>query len=479
MKFKNSRGITLIALVITIIILIILTGVAINLSFGENGIFKKARVAKEEYNNAVKSEEEELNEIYAYLNGNMDSFPENTTDTEPGTLVKIPDGWLKVTPNYVSTEDGSIKIASTREVESVYAVASGNGETIPVPVGFWYVGGNTNTGVVISDKEADSYKKHGKDMTSHEDAVKLIGNQFVWIPCTKSDYKKTNWGSSYENGRWDMSTHPAEYNQIEKYGGFYIGRYEAGVSTLDEKTGTFVDSVTFSNNASLFNAVSTQTSLSTVWTTAQNYNYTARETETIVATGSNKATGNVAIKANSIPYYHSDYYTAVEMSKRLYDGSNYNVQSGLVTGTQWDVMLKYMQSKGIDITDSSWGNYDKVQLNNLRGYYTNVTTSYVTDGFKSCSGLTNTNSSQNTYVLLTTGSTEQVKKMNLYDVAGNLAEWTKEAGLMPKDTTSVAYSRRSSAYNNIDNYAKAYFRAPQTPLSTYTFDGFRVVLYIK
>ena len=48
------------------------------------------------------------------------------------------------------------------------------------------------------------------------------------------------------------------------------------------------------------------------------------------------------MKADSIPYYHADYYTATEMSERLYENHKY-VKSGLVTGTMWDVMMKYMR----------------------------------------------------------------------------------------------------------------------------------------
>lgn len=62
---KKQKGITLIALVVTIVVLIILAGVAINLSIGENGIFKKAMYAREEYSNATQSEQERLNELYS------------------------------------------------------------------------------------------------------------------------------------------------------------------------------------------------------------------------------------------------------------------------------------------------------------------------------------------------------------------------------------------------------------------------------
>ncbi|MCI8345100.1 MAG: hypothetical protein HFJ42_03900 [Clostridia bacterium] len=59
-KLKSAYGITLITLVITIILLLILAGIIINLSLGENGIFNKAKYAKIEYEKAKIKEELEL-----------------------------------------------------------------------------------------------------------------------------------------------------------------------------------------------------------------------------------------------------------------------------------------------------------------------------------------------------------------------------------------------------------------------------------
>jgi len=70
---KNKRGVTLISLVITIIILIILAGVAISLSLGENGIFSKAKWATQSYANEQAKEETQIaemeNEINEYIQG--------------------------------------------------------------------------------------------------------------------------------------------------------------------------------------------------------------------------------------------------------------------------------------------------------------------------------------------------------------------------------------------------------------------------
>ncbi len=57
----------------------------------------------------------------------------------------------------------------------------------------------------------------------------------------------------------------------------------------------------------------------------------------------------------------------------------------------WDVIMKYLQDKGVDIFSATWGNYDNVSLTNLRGYYTNIATSHnsniTSDGFKSVNNL--------------------------------------------------------------------------------------------
>ena len=111
----------------------------------------------------------------------------------------------------------SEKISETEEISkvaTVYPVSVGNGETVPVPKGFYYVGGSINTGVIISDNEADKYD--GKiDKTTHEYATKLKGNQFVWIPCTIDEYTKIDFGMQ-NMASWDRTTGSAEYAQIQK-----------------------------------------------------------------------------------------------------------------------------------------------------------------------------------------------------------------------------------------------------------------------
>ena len=531
MKEKSIKGITLVALVITIVILLILAGISIQ-AITNTGLFANAKRAVEETKYANAEEKVKMAVMASYDAGgilnkeylkdnlnkteginpkvtevtwdlrvkvdgyefiiteygtvtcvgrnNQDNLPENSKDNpqDAGKEVALKDGWGEETTTIIKTSDGTEK-KNLEKVSTVYAVSVGNGETVPVPKGFFYVGGSMSSGVIISDNEADKYD--GKtDKTTHEYATKLKGNQFVWIPCTIDEYTKIDFGMT-NTSSWDRETNTAEEHQISKYGGFYVGRYEAGVSTLDEETGTFKDSVTFSGNASLFTPVEIQTGINGWgW---QNYNFIARGKVITDSNYSNKATGNIVEKANSIPYYHADYYTAVEMSERLYNNNLY-VQSGLITGTQWDMMMKFLSDKSdySDMKSTNWGNYDNVSLTNLRGYYTNVNTSNAsTDGFKSAEGFT-TNAEMSSWVILTTGSTEQVLRKGLYDVAGNLWEWTQESSYVANlgyNTTYNTYNLRGGSFYHAYASAPACCRVCNCAPATDTNFGFRPVLYIK
>ena len=452
----KNKGITLISLVITIIILLILAGIIINITIGESGIFTRAKTSKEKYLTAQIDEEEGLNELYRYL-ANED-LPENTKDTKAGTLVKIPDEWKTNTPNYISTLNGDV-IKKTELASTVYAVSDGEGNTIPVPIDFWYVGGNLSTGAIISDSKEDRYgynpetKKENDealDKTSHEYATKLNGNQFVWIPCTLQDYKKTttftkatsdsNWGTKAQNLYYDVSTNSSEKTQIEKYGGYYVARYEAGTSNIE--------GINFSNITT------------TGW-----------RTEKTIYT--NITGGNITSKANEIPYIHSDYATAVEMCERMYRGNKY-VNSGLITGTMWDVMINVMNAKtGCDLSSSNWGNYSNNAWKELRGSYCDLNSS---GGHSTWSNANNYDTNINVKRLTSTGASNNFQKMHLYDVAGNLWEYTQEMGY--NNSTGYFVMRGGSCTDEYSKYPVS-FRVYPDKEENWVHYGFRAVLYIK
>ncbi len=463
-NFKKRKAVTLVALVITIIILLILAGIILNLTIGQDGILTKAQKAGENYTLAEKEESNQLEKLLSY-----ESLPENTKTTIAGTPVKMPENWYSTRPAEISTKDGSV-VTEEVKIASVVAIATGNGESVPVPKGFYYVGGTISSGVVISDNPADQNKYAGKEdvppgvqynedgtvktytdeeyKTLPEDEKKniLLGNQFVWIPCKANEYKKVDWGV-YLNTNWERQTNTAELPQIEKYEGFYIGRYEAGTSNITLSTGiNFAEptiGVVIDDNYSIRDGL----------------NHTVN--------------GKVTLKAGEIPYYHADYETALNLSNNMYC-TDY-VRSGLATGTMWDVMLKFI-ANGDDsvVTASKWGNYSDTNITykNGQGRYAAVTQAYgamTASAFVKCDGTYHNG-------VNTTGISEDVKKKNLYDVAGNLFEWTQETSYV---NTTETYMIRGGANHASYTVWPACFRGYQAATATYTEYGFRPVLYIK
>ncbi len=200
LKIKQEKGITLIALVVTIVVLLILAGVSISLVLNNNGVISKAKDAKNQYAEAQTNDEKQLNEVSDWIDTKVGDT------TGGGSVTKI---------------DG-----------------------VPIPAGFVYVGGTKASGLVISDAAADKEKYKGQTTVGTD----LQGNQFVWIPVENiADYKRSAYGDNVDTGTIDSSTNStqikprrssSEYHteampsdektSIETNKGYYIGRYEAG-----------------------------------------------------------------------------------------------------------------------------------------------------------------------------------------------------------------------------------------------------------
>ena len=296
LKNTKEKGITLIALVVTITVLIILATVSVNTVLGDNGIIKRAQKARDSYQNSSTSEDEHMKQ----LANEMAEYDEDNTTKNPtaGTTVAKPGTWTssQVTP-----------------------IADGNGGTVPLPSGFYYVGGDISTGLVISDKQGDTMTASGVNM----------GNQFVWIPVSsEADLTRTNFDANgkpttenpsigasstlceepYSSG---YATEASEYNtmktQVLKYGGFYIGRFEAGVNSTTLRTKvTTAQTVVCKKGVAPYNYVP--------WGKAMN---DASEVE--------GKSGAVYLAKNFASQYN---YTSVT--------------STLIYGCQWDAMCRYI-----------------------------------------------------------------------------------------------------------------------------------------
>ena len=308
-KRQGNKGITLIALVVTIVVLIILATVSINAVLGQNGIIKKAKQAKEMYSNSIAKDNEEmdrlLNEMAEDDTNGGGSGGGSDTPTKPGGGSDTP---TKPVAGTTVTKPG------TWTSSQVTPIADGNGGTVPLPNGFYYVGGDINTGLVISDNQNDTMTASGTGM----------GNQFVWIPVSgEADLTRTKFDTTgqpttgldtarytepYANG---YNGEASEYNtmktQVLKYGGFYIGRFEAGVNdTTLRKVATTAQTVVCKKGVAPYNLVP--------WGKAMND-----------ASEVSRTSG------------------AVYLAKNFASQHNYtSVTSTLTYGCEWDAMCRYI-----------------------------------------------------------------------------------------------------------------------------------------
>ncbi len=207
---KNSRGITLIALVITIIVLLILAAVSIATLTGENGILTKANKAKEETETASKEEQRRLAVAEANMNDEETEFQG----------VKIPAGFAPTRIEGESTIDEGlvivdgegnsyvwIEVPTSIYKNTEYTTNVDNGASIPTASEDY---GNIEK---VLQNYASSYRGSGKDEfdeTTAKDATGLTLSEY-------NELKNKMLKSIYENG------------------GFWIGQYEMGTETLRTK----------------------------------------------------------------------------------------------------------------------------------------------------------------------------------------------------------------------------------------------------
>ena len=445
----KEKGVTLIALAVTVTVMLILAGVGINSALGENGFITRAKNEKQKQE-ASQSEQEEKMQIlaneYESSVSKENELPENTKQNpQPaGTEVRLKDSWGTETTKIIKTSNGEEATEITR-VATVYAVSVGDGENVPVPKNFYYVGGNLSNGVIISDNSDDKYEA-GKDKTTYDYTTSLKGNQFVWIPCERKNYVKTDWGK--QNAEWDNTTSASEYAQIDKYGGFYVARYEAGLASNIKE-------------------------------------FTANQKHD----GSNQIYNLEGIpqsKAGIVPWNFIDWTHSKANAEKMYN--NYYVSSGLITGTQWDVILNTLINRtgltNSDITTDSnvWGNYRNISTP-YKGrlakadYGTTISNYWTLKPFgTSTSGKTSVyeNSAGD---LLTTGASAKTEWYHIFDLAGNVWEWTEEDSHY--DTTGQFRGVRGGGCFDESSAFPACYRTHCSVSYTSAHVGFHTVLYIK
>ena len=375
---KFNQGITLVALVVTIVVLLILSSVSLNLVLGDNGIIVKAKEAAETTAAAQEKEAMERNLLEKELENSL-----STPAVEPTDGVKI-------------------------------------------PTGFYYVGGTKASGIVISDNKNDKNKYRNQKVVGTD----LLGNQYVWIPCTTDNtssdlqYTRTEWGVEVDgddnsraikdeltltdasvtysdadtaNGiNADVSKEivaqiKAEKASVAQYGGYYIGRYEVG-----------------------------------------------------------KNGDTAVVKYDQTPYAEITWSTAYGLAKKII--TNSEVNSYLCSSYAWDTAVNFIQN------NSTAKNY----ATSIEGFNGNWNPQAVKDP----SG--NVIKPAGTSQQLNTGLTTQF--CNIFDMGGNEAEFTTE--LNPGTSETVVL--RGGAYSYYDGPA-----GYRWDYRSGANDGFRATLFLK
>ena len=420
----KNKGVTLIALAVTIVVMLILAGVTISVLNGENGIVKQAQKAKEE--SKIKELKEKVRIDIAgkrveNINGELrvsvlkeildkyfDNVPVETQITSE-TKLKAKEEYGKYEMKISDIDVGEITY------ETSYTIFKDvNGEQVPIPEGY-IVSENSdenivNKGLVISDSR---------------------GNEYVWISCTvdsssnKLQYKRTEWGvekdgtdnsraikdeltlkdidvtyskTDTDNGineeisKEIVAQINAEKESIKKYGGYYIGRYEVG---KDNKT--------------------------------------------------------AVIKAEQEPYVNIKWSKAYELAKGI--GGGEGATTYLCSSYSWDTAINFIQN-------TTGKNY----ATSIIGFNGNWKSQEVKDS--SGKVIKPVNTAQR----LNTGLTTAL--CNIYDMGGNVGEFTTE--LNPGTSETVVLRGGSIYYNspaghrwdNISGGASSYY-------------GFRATLFLK
>ena len=448
---KNNKGITLVALVVTIVVLLILAGVSINLVLGNNGIIAKAKDAETKSAEASQNDLKGMNGLVSEMegalagNGSTGSGSGNGGAGGSGTDTKVPAEATTETAPYFP-DNTFTKKEGTIDTGLVIQDASGNEYVWVVVPRTTAVYTTTGLGkTTFTDADYTSIEKDLKDYTSTYVTTSGYSDTYV------ADDKNVGWfadETAYNNLKKSM------LKSVYENGGFYVGRYEAGIDT---KTGTYRTSKGPTNSDG---------------------KYTIEGMPTPVT------------KADAYPYTYVTRTQAQNLARNVNSGTK---TSSLMFGVQWDLVLAFMSKDTTKVTDTSILTSNSIKIGNCRdsafqlskagkyAVYSNYSISStwnlsttVTANFVNSSRNKIAQSSSGDGILVTTGTSEQNKVMNIYDVAGNMWEWTLEK---PFNTFYGSCSYRGGCFYNTGSDTPASFRYSGKADHGDNSIGFRVSLF--
>ncbi len=466
---RRENGITLIALMVTLAVLIALLVVSTKVLVNSD-IIGHSEKTGQAFANALENDKT-IGNNGVIINGkkyaNMEEFGKNN----PMSTIKM--------NMAVTYRDTAIPTDETK-----YTLTN---ENVPIPAGYYYVGGTKDTGVVISDNAND--KDKGDD---HSVSATLQGNQFVWVPVLqnqkiKIDVTAEDTITSVElldpTGTEITTPAPTGKTYTESVEPTRNGEYKLTVKTANEtKEGllyvstlyaqdAFTTKEAFKNRvqqmmkqqnkteaeilatlpgvgenptidtaypiyanmaASQFtdNADTEEETVALYKNSVNNYGgfYIARYgAGSANSRTSSSGTGDTVLsQANKYPYNYINRTDSITKAKEIASGK-VSVTAGLINGAAWDRTLNWILETNSNMSLADV-NEDSTSWGNYRNSKFNFTGKYSTS-YKNnfTEATTSTEKPENSCYLLGTGVTDYTKKNNIYDLAGNYGEWTTES----------------------------------------------------
>ncbi len=344
----------------------------------------------------------------------------------------------------------------------------------------------------------DSFKKvPGTDLSKGLVIEDKYENQYVWVEVPKSLYNNINYNSN--NAKKPSSS--TDYANIEYCLQQYTATYRNGTSYSDEyypddkNVGWFADATAYNN---LKNSM-----LKSVYENGGFY-VGRYEAGIDTTTGTNRTSkgptnsdGKYTIEGMPTPVSKADAYPYTYVTRTQAQNLASNVNSGtktssLMFGVQWDLVLAFMSKDTSRITStedltqnsttignymnstfqlSQTGQYAVCSNDSLSSTWKPSTTS--TTNFVDSSRNKIAQSSNGNGILVTTGGTEQSNVMNIYDMAGNVWEWTLEK----TSYTGGPCVLRGGYFDDTGSDFPAATRGNDSTDDSYNDMGFRVSLF--
>ena len=465
-KLKNKKGITLIALVVTVVVLIILAGVSINAVLGDNGIIKKANQAASVTKEAEVKEAINRTILEFYLTNDYktleDFLKAKVTEGKIDSVTKNADGTLTV-------KKGEYSVTVENKTNSSGGSSSGGntGEETQIPeikIGEAKVVANSDgTGSAITDA-ASVYLGNTLYITfahSITGGTTVVDKTIPYAVTKNGTYTFTVTGTV--NGKSYTKNVSVTVNQFKDV---YELTYSDGIVYMPEgfkiakgSASTVQSGIVIEDkdgNQFVWVPVATLADYKRTWYTGHgtlsNYSEALPEdektsvetykgfyigryeagdkenTEAKTLRSSNDVTKTVTIKANQAPYNYVKMAQAVSLAEGFATKQGYKAKTKLVSSYAWDTTIEFIQKVNSDYGNSSEeGNYKDTTF--------------------SCTDITGASKTKEygSGALVPTGQTTAV--CNIYDMGGNVWEWTTES----YSNTDSPYAKRGGYY--YDNFA--------------------------